>query len=327
MNRITIFWIEDNPIQNNVDIVKGKEYPKLFHENLFDYCIFQHPKQVEEYLSLMNALNGRVKFLAIKCQGALPDIIVFDYKLSEAFTNNNNALSYTDDDQYKFLKDTSASHKIKEVFPDITNEVLFLDRSDVRDGLYMGDKFKSEIKADKILQDDEFGLYCGITILREFKEHASVGVPATINKFEKSAMSYNSLFYEWVNSYDLKGAIERPVKIDEVKNWSKILEFSTDLLRKRIVIQVESGKIQLDLQQLIDLNSGKFPAFDNHDERIFTFTSVYGTRHLPLDGLFIDTGLPERDEAIKNWAGELLDTWSKSTGFKFQEYEKASEIS
>jgi hypothetical protein len=236
MNRLTIFWIEDNPIQNNEDKVNGIKYPKLLHSTLFDYCIFQHPKQVEEYLSLVNALNGQANLLAEKCQGVLPDIVVFDYKLVDAFANNNDALVYTNDNHYEFLKSKSASHRITEVFPKLTDKTLFLDRSDVRDGLYMGDKFKAEIKADKILPDDEFGLYCGITILREFKEHITVGVPATINKFEKSTMSYNSLFYEWVNSYDLKGAIERPVKIDDVKNWSKILEFSVDLLRKRIKI-------------------------------------------------------------------------------------------
>lgn len=315
MNKITVFWIEDNPIQNNEEKINGKSYPKLIHSDLFTYCIFQHPKQVQEYLSLIHNLDTASLSLAVECQGALPDIVVFDYKLSEAFKTNTNALSYTDDDHYDFLKSKSASHKLKSVFENtLNNEKLFLDDSDVRNGLYQKDKFKAELKSSDILSDDEFGLYCGISIVREFKEYITVGVPATINKADKTTMSYNSIFYEWLNSYDLKGAIERPAKPDEMKDWSKILDFSADLLRKRILTQMQIGKITVNLPQLLAWTTSN-PSEQQEIEqkkRLFTFESIYGVRHLPLDGLFIDKEEDNRDNAIKTWIKSILSTYHRN---------------
>lgn len=301
MNKITVFWIEDNPIQTNEEEINGKKYPKFLHTDCFTYCIFQHPKQVHEYLSMINKLNGNTSSLAEKCQEALPDIVVFDYKLSEAFKNNTNALSYTDDDHYTYLKSKSASHKLKETFDSLfKTQELFLDTNDVMSGLYMADKFKTELKAEKMLPDDEFGLYCGIAIIREFKEYTTIGVPATINKADKTTMSYNSLFYEWLNSYDLKGAIERPVPTTEkVKDWSEILNFSADLLRKRVETQIQVGKAIPYYSQLCALAEGNIP-----NERVFSVETIYGKRDLPLDGLFIDV-------ADKNELKTKIEVWAK----------------
>lgn len=299
MNKITVFWIEDNPIQMNTEEINGKEYPEFLNCNFFNYFLFQHPKQVEEYLSMINVLDEKKTYLAEKCPDALPDIVVFDYKLAEAFKYNTNALRYSDDDNYNYLKSKSASHKLKVSFEALfKTQLLFLDKYEVRDGLYMADKFKSEIKAEQILPDDEFGLYCGLTIIREFKEYISVGVPATINKADKTTMSYNSLFYEWINNYDLKGAIERPVSTpDKIKDWFEILKFSAELLRKRILSQIKVSKVIPDYSQLLALSEGNIP-----NNPIFSFETIYGKRNLPFDGLFFDKSnvseLREKDDFV-----------------------------
>lgn len=283
--KLTVFWIEDNPIQSNVQRVNSKQYPKFLHEEFITYYLFQHPKQVEEYLSMINVLKNTTHSLAEQCQNALPDIVAFDYKMADAFNNNQDALSYYDNDHRTYLQSKSVSHKLKEIFEEqFKSQTLFLDREDVKNLEYGGDGFAKEIKASKIQLDDEFGLYCGIAIVREFKEYITVGVPATINKADKAGtMSYNSLFYEWINSYDLKGAIDRPAKADEMKDWSKILSFSVDHLRKRIVSQIKTGKATPDYSQLNALAEGNIP-----EERVFSFETIYGKRNLPIDGLFID---------------------------------------
>jgi hypothetical protein len=304
-NKLTVFWIEDNPIQFNVERKIGKQYPKFLHEEFITYCLFQHPKQVEEYLSMVSAIKNTTHALAEKCQNALPDIVAFDYKMADAFKNNQNALSYYDKDHNVYLQSKSASHKLLEKFSEqFKNQILFLDREDVKALEYGGDKFKEEIKTAEIQLDDEFGLYCGITIVREFKEYITVGVPATINKADKSGtMNYNSLFYEWINSYDLKGAIDRSANVNEMKDWSKILDFSADLLRKRIVAQIQTGKATPDYSQLNFLAEGNVP-----EERIFSFETIYGKRDLPLDGLFLDvTDQTERISKIKEWANGILN--------------------
>ena len=306
MNKITVFWIEDNPIIKNEETITGLKYPKFLHTENFNYFLFQHPKQVDEFLSMISeaAASGASTHLAEKCPSALPDIVVFDYKLFDAFSRNNNALQYANENHYAFLKEKSASHRLQETFDNLFKaKTLFLDTEDVKNGRYMGDKFKTEFKADTIQADDEFGLYCGITLIREFKEYITVGVPATINKVDKTTMSYNSLFYEWVNSYDLKGAIERPAKEEEMKDWAKILEFSANLLRTRIATQIQTGKATPDYSQLNALAEGNIP-----DERIFSFETIYGKRDLPLDGLFIDvTDKTEQNKKITEWTNGILN--------------------
>jgi len=306
MSKITVFWIEDNPIIKNEETINGLKYPKFLHTKTFDYLLFQHPKQVEEYLSMISeaeAGSGTAS-LAEKCPEALPDIIVFDYKLFDAFSRNNNSLQYANESHYAFLKEKSATHWLKKTFDNLfKTRILFLDTEDVKNGRYMGDKFKSEFKADTIQADDEFGLYCGITMIREFKEYITVGVPATINKVDKTTMSYNSLFYEWINSYDLKGAIERPAKEEEMKDWAKILEFSAVLLRKRIETQIQTGKAIPSYSQLSALAEGIIP-----NERVFSFETIYGKRNLPLEGLFIDViDKSEQNATIAEWATGVLN--------------------
>lgn len=303
-NRLTVFWIEDNPIQSNVERINGKQYPKFLHEELFNYCLFQHPKQVEEYLSMISVLKSKSHELAEICEIALPDIIAFDYKMADAFKNNQHALSYYDEDHRRYLISKSACHKLKQKFEkQLKSQPLFLDREDVNGLEYGGDEFIKEIKATELQLDDEFGLYCGITIVREFKEYITVGVPATINKADKAGtMSYNSLFFEWLNSYDLKGAIDRPADANEMKEWTKILSFSVRLLRERIVAQIQTGKATPDYSQLNSLAEGNIPG-----DRIFSFETIYGKRDLPLDGLFIDiTDKGEQKNRIKQWAEEIL---------------------
>jgi|JI10StandDraft_1071094.scaffolds.fasta_scaffold247449_2 hypothetical protein len=298
MRKINIFWIEDNPIPDNWD---ENGFPKFRHENMFSFHLFQHPVEVKEYLSMINDLSEKeYSNLSILCPEALPDIVVFDYKLSDNFnTRNPNAFQYNLENHHKFLEDKSAASKLKSALDLFKDKRLFLNRDDVIEGNYRSDEFKNELSADKIQNiDDEFGLYSGVAIIREFKQYITLGVPATVNKADKTAMSINSLFYEWLNSYDIKKAIERPDK--DVKDWDEVIAFAIPLLQERIKTLVQSSKITPSFSQLEKLVTGDI------SERTFSFNSIYGERILPLDGLFIDVPVSTRAERIAKWAGEIL---------------------
>jgi hypothetical protein len=299
MSTINIFWIEDNTLRGKTRKRGGLSFPSLGGAEdggLFSFKIFQHPVEVHEFLSLVAELNARRLGAALGDSGAVPDIVVFDYKLADNFTTmNSGALSYRKDAQFEFLRSHSASVALRDQFREVLGErPLFCERDEVRGGTYRSDEFRVALRASKVLGiDDEFGLYAGIAVVREFKEYVTIGVPATVNKYDPKSMTDNALFYEWLNSYDLKDAINRPDKGE--KNWDEILRFALPLLRRRIETQIRTGKVTPDYHQLVRLSK------PNSKEQLFSFTSVYGERHLPLDGLFLD-----ETQTVQSWAGELI---------------------
>ena len=94
------------------------------------------------------------------------------------------------------------------------------------------------------------------------------------------------------------------------------------LLRKRIESQLASGRIMVCYSHLNELSEKNLP-----DARVFTFDSDFGSKNLPLDGLFIDCNENVRTGRINKWAGDLLKIYVTKTGFTFQEYEVARNIS
>jgi hypothetical protein len=300
MNEINIFWIEDNPIQDAFVETASINYPSFRvtnHDHSFVFTLFQHPQEVREYLSMIHSLRraNSVSVLAQKCSQAMPNIVVFDYRLSENFnTSNPTALQYNRPDQCLFIRKHSAAVRLKNAFPEqFGDRVLFSERPTVVDGNYDPDEFRDEMQINTLPLDDEFGLFSGISIVREFKDYVTVGVPATFNKADKADLSPNAAFFEWLNSYDIEEAIKRPQRGN--KNWDDIAAFAIPLLQSRIAQQVQSGHVTVSYQQLLNMANGS-----NRLEYL-EIQSVYGEQLLPLDGLF----LGDNDE-MKSWASSLI---------------------
>lgn len=311
MTPINILWIEDNPIIEKIEEIKGIKYPSFKvdydGEQFLSFKLFQHPEEVREYLCMLHRIEqeGQTEKLNEICPAALPDIVVFDYKLSDNLGGTHrSALQYNKKEHASFIRDCSPSALLKETFADLLAEpTLFMDRDDVLLGNYSSDEFKRKIGADTVQGvDDEFGLYCGLAIIRELKNYVTFGVPATLSKSDNNNISINSIFYEWLNSYDLREAIERPDKRD--KSWNKIIDFTIPLLRKSILKKLESGKLQIDYKQLNAYSNGHIPEREN--DRILSCYTAYGKREFPLDGLFITDVREKRDAAIQEWATTIL---------------------
>lgn len=310
MCTINIFWIEDNPVQDDFVVRDGVPYPSFNitgSNGQFTFKLFQHPVEVQEYLSMVNTLHelDYLGDLGKSCSRAIPDIVVFDYKLSDNFSASNpKALQYSHPAQHAFLERHSASLELKQCFKDeFGSKTLFLDRNDVVEGNYDRDELLESIGVRDFegnQDNEEFGLYAGIAIIREFKDFITLGVPATFNKADTNSVSPNSLFYEWLNSYDMVDAIHRPDKSS--KNWDDIVKFSLPLLRRRIVNQVRSRKITPSFEQL-----NRLTTIATLNNEVLSFNSAYGERHFPLSGLFLDEPEEKRVQKIKEYAKLLVN--------------------
>jgi hypothetical protein len=374
-HKITILWIEDNPkagglniddlriqnpdLANLLPVDYNGEIPGISFSNnptptnygidsprdmeeyakYFDLSILQNVEEIKEYHSLCLEIEDKIGPRGIgQCKKALPEIVVFDYKLRDGFNDNAGGIKYNDEEKvlrefynpnFELIQSNQSIFKDRQPFFE-NEENLNYNESDF---LYSINQIKdvSESfdfsKDEMFLKDDEMGLYAGVTIVRNFREHTCVGIPATANKGDISSLTGQSKYFEWLNGYDLGSMFSR--KSRDSKDWKVIIINAVEQLRNRIITQVATGKIQLDLNQLSVLSDiSKTVKPKDEGARKFTFTSIYGTRHLPLDGLFIDKDAgKERVDAIEKWVNDLINEWSSRVGVKFEEYKKAVDIS
>ena len=255
-NKISVFWVEDNPIIGHMLVEKGVKYPKFIDEDIYEFYLFQHPLEVYEYLDMISLLKERDDLKkSIKISASiLPDIIVFDYKMHDNLDARCKYSLYHDYDDHAICMDKhSIVKKLKQTNEVFSKRILFQDRDDVREGNYSLDGFSKTVGLERVETDDEFGLYCGVALVNEFNEYITCGIPATINKAEREQMSYGSIFYEWLHGYNIKNAIDRPNKGG--KSWAEILSFAAPLLRTRILAHIVSSRIILNYNQLIKYSS------------------------------------------------------------------------
>lgn len=329
---INILWIEDNPLwhRGRCSEVKNKKGESVFDssldeeflpvisltgefvglENFFNLKVLQHPEEIKEYFSLCLKIEDKYGFGTLgNIEGVVPEVVVFDYKLFENIKINkageeNFPISYSRPNQpiREFINPNFA---ILDKFPDDLSE-FDLHLENPKNSGYDEDEFiKRTYSPDNLnveeieeikrrIKNDEFGLYAGIQIVKLFRHHACVGIPATVNREIRKSLHPFSRFYEWLNQNDLSTALYREDRGD--KTWNSILTDGMKQLRERIIVLVQSGKITPFYEQLNQLSDGNVPT-----ERVFSLFSAYGERHLPLDGLFID-----KTETIEDWALKLI---------------------
>jgi hypothetical protein len=321
---ITILLIEDNPAQEGIkskdlksrgiDIgnlddsiaVPGinfkKEENKELH-SLFVLKVLQHPEEIKEFIS--NCLEKENKEGSVALggmTGVVPEIVEFDYKLSDNIQINrekgkkNEILSH--------IKYWTSYRKLREHY-----NPNFLFKSDQHlerkeNGNYTEKDFIERInkkenatgnetwykKDEQELANDELGLYAGVEVTRIFRNHVCIGIPVTSNFDVLERLHVFGKFYEWINDYDLGTMFSREERGN--KDWDSVIAAAVKQLRIRIKTQIQTGKATPDYSQLIALAEGNIP-----DERIFSFETIYGKRNLPLDGLFIDKSNKVEPEA------------------------------
>lgn len=332
---ITILMIEDNPAQegikskdlksrgidigdldDNIDVpginLKKEENKKL--HNLFTLKVLQHPEEIKEFISNCLEKEDKEGFVALgSIAGVVPEIVEFDYKLSDNVQINRE--KGKKDEVLSHIKYWSLFKKLREHYnPNFLfkserhlekkgnenyTEKDFIERINKKENATGSETWYK--KDEQELENDELGLYAGVEITRIFRNHICIGIPATSNFDVRERLHAFGKFYEWINDYDLGTMFSREERGN--KDWDSVIAAAVKQLRIRIETQLQSNKIILNLTQLLAW-ANENPTEQEKQiikERIFTFQSAYGKRHLPLDGLFIDDPIDKRDEAIKEW--------------------------
>ena len=328
---ITILLIEDNPTQEGIkardlkargvdigSLNEGADVPGINFKregnrslhHLFLLKVLQHPEEIKEYITNCLEKEDVEGPLALgRIEGAVPEIVEFDYKLSDNFQINSehgnakNIKYYTKYDAVRrhfnpnFLfnspmyleKEENINYTLKD----------FIERINDKINVTGKEPWYKKDEKDLMQRDDELGLYAGVEITRLFRNHTCIGIPATFNFNLRERLHAFGKFYEWINDHDLGTMFSR--KERGVKDWDSLIGAAVYQLRTRIETQVQSGRAIPSYVQVSSLAEGVIA-----NPGIFSFETIYGRRDLPLDGLFIDIDKNERVAAIREWAGRIL---------------------
>lgn len=307
-DKINITLIEDNPLQfEDLMSANGEINLSSIDNGLsqhFILSLFQHPVEVKEFIQSFSLLKDNYSDIEIGGFGnIIPDIVVFDYKLSDNLTIDKNPGSIKYNSNSKILREKlNPIYTIKskldplnvKVYPLFDNVKQYRINSFINSISKNGkgtEKFieieelgEDEIKAKMPeLNDDELGLYCGISIWKMFTHYLTVCIPATQNKNAIEKLHTHSKFYEWLYENDLSEMFLDTNRGD--KTWDKILPKAMKHFRARILELAKRNKVSFDLDNLLEiLNCTNENQFDNLPLIIVT---AYGVKKYHLKALFI----------------------------------------
>ncbi len=316
MSKIIVFWIEDNP-KSSVSTINRK----FLESQYFDFLIFQNIVEVKEYLEMFKAIRncGLDKKISFRLPSAIPDIVIFDYLLSDSLNKVDPGymFHYAIKEEYELIKKHSIASRLKSEFDKLfEGKTLFIERNDVKEDNWDSTNLKEVLGIQgSVSPNDEYGLYCGLALLREFIDYPICGVPATSNKKDRNRLNQGGKFFEWLNEYDLKDSLDfirQEVNYIEEKNIENVvLPFAVGLLRNRILSKISENKIIVDLKNTISLMDiySNAEELENIVAKTFRFKSAYGWRELPIAGLFFDCNDEPGYQSIeKNRVSDNLKT-------------------
>ncbi len=348
---ITILLIEDNPAQEglkakdlqdrgidignlnlNADvpaiIFESQSKKKLYKH--FQLKVLQHPEEIKEFISMFLFAEDSIGETGVGAiSGLVPEVVVFDYKLSDNITINQEKDSKDRNPTFS-MSYFGSSEKIRQLYnPNFLlinscsalfqDHTLFLERKENR--LYTISDFVKRLHYERAsekdtlhsdveqLSEDELGLFAGVQITRMFRNHSCVGIPATIVKKDIETLHVYSKFFEWINEYDLGSMFSRADR--DRKDWDTLISAAMDQLRQRILVLARSKKVFLNLSQLRDYARGNYS-----ENSSLSVKSNYGTREYPLEALFIDCDQGDQKATIQEYFEKLTKELKTSEYFE-----------
>jgi len=317
---------------------ENKDFPQHLVGEYFQLCWLQSPRDVREFRSLTGELIREHGYTALSADGFVPEIVLFDYKLSNGMKNFIDLeREYADEmESYMTLIPTyRLSRRLGRTthrFPDWEQlkgeleeavraaEAQFpakatADILQIAKGMVKWDEAERLDEPEIFFDDkDDMGCYAGGLITLQFKDHPCIGIPIT-SKEGLTDVSHDALYFEWLLSEDFDHQFGK--KYGKSPFWDEIIPVAVHMLRERIKSLVKTGRVITDYVQLTRLSAGQ------NDAGVFSFISTYGVRHLPLDGLFIDIPEAKRAQEVTDWAKALLESLPN----EIAEIDKATGVS
>lgn len=268
MGKINVLLIDDHPTGwYDEDGIQDIWHPEL--DEYFRFHWIRTMEDCKEFLALYSALSTSQP-LAVGNTGLPPDIMIFDY-----------ALTHPNDDYPQ--KKGAAS--------DIISKLTRLgSEQDIQ--IRLEDKSLPKTKYNS--GSDKFGCFVGGMLSQSFRDHPCGAVPVTAaNQY---AFSDDVKVFKWLNEhhfghlYELESTISQDVRM--------IIGLGLKEYRNRLVSLATGFSVHIDLIRLTELCE---PNIDF--SKPLKLSSRYGTRSIPIGGLFFDWEEERnREQQINAWA-------------------------
>lgn len=144
---------------------------------------------------------------------------------------------------------------------------------------------------------DSLGCYCGGVIYSLFSDHPCA--PVALTRQGDVTSGTDAGFFEWLLELDGGDAFRNKSKPS--LSWQALLKEGVERLRSRIVELIRGNQVDIDLKVLMALADGE-------PSEGLLFHSRFGSRHLPIRGLFCDIAEPLQQEMAAYWAQRCLET-------------------
>lgn len=270
-------------------------------ENLFHLQWCQFHNDAYEFRKLSSIILNRYGKQELFKNGFVPDIIIFDYALTDFNPDlPSETLSHLEDEELnRFI---NPNVKLSNFLQQKTNADFklpqdkgYLDTSTIGN---------PEIKNVDLIQDS-YGLYCGTLITELFRYDFPLSALPVTKKDEGVVKAEpEAAFLEWFVNNSYYNVFKRMGRT--VKDWHSILKDALKIYRADFLEKLKNSIITVDLNNIFDIiSSFSVPKLKDKSVVSLVFHSDYGKHELPLDGLFIDCEI-DIDIKISEKAASIL---------------------
>src|SRR5262245_14568575 len=286
MDKIRILLLDDKP-DFAWDLLSGRPVLPTALQRHFELIWLQNAVEGKWVLDAFDAIEARKPQGLTACK-LPPEILIFDYALT---------------------------HGGREARPlgDPTNPIPGIQAVIRRHGLSNAREAIEEIEPPPDTGvgqgNDRTGCYVGGELARAFSSHPCGAVPTTARV---DTVGSDAAFYEWLNREYLLDMFRH--KSRTAPKWLPLLSRGVNCFRERAIRLAGTGLARIDVEEIRRLSEDP----NALRGKTVTLRSKFGTRRLPVDGVFLDSLNEDPVEpyelVARDWANRMLQALFRDYG-------------
>ncbi len=281
--------------------VKVPGVPRRLSGQFFDVRWLATPSEAREYMDRVRRLASRPASDSRRHLW-IPEILIFDYALMDQRHDVRRFLSQRGDDGQAY-REVSPLPQLREAMGSRHDSPApsWENHPEPHRATIDHDSGVPSRGAD---DHDVVGAYVGGSLLLTIGDHPCSPVPFTVHN-PKTIAKTDAAFFEWLLEDEVDGGFAN--KPGKESQWHDVLQLALPQLRRRIQSRVKDGRLQVALQDVLDLAGAKPNWVEEEETPSIRISSRLREATLPIRGLFAEFSDKRKlARAARDWAEGLL---------------------